>query len=645
MNLTKRWITSAPQDDDRPEYLNSFARQVSTPSVADWGWLPALSMFAAVGLFLIVLAFNRARVGSEWSALIHWGGILVLFVPICVRLYSAQPTRTERIGLIAVLGLGLYLAGVLSSPTEFKFTDELQHWRSAQVLLQSNRLFQDNPILPISPLYPGLESVTTALASLSGLSIFHSGVLVMAVTRLVFVLALYLLYERVSNSSQVAGVAALLYMTNPHFLFLAGDFIYQSLALPLAVLALLLIARARHTQDNNRFGTWFVVVLTLASVVVTHHVTSYALVVYLALWTLGTLSWDAALYSVKSMLSFWRIKSKSITEEDRQMPVRWITLLTIALIVGWVAFVAPATLGYLSQPISNAANQMMRLLTGSANASATFQAPSGPLFEQIVRIAAVGLVILGLPLGIWRIWRKHRANAFAIAAAIGSLGYFASLGVRFTSDGAALTVRAWTFIFVLAAFVLAIGVVEFDGLRRYRRFIRIAFPMASIILFMGGVATGWPPYWGRLPGPYMASAFERSVDLQNVSAAKWTVQALGKNNRFASDYVSTHILGAYGEQDPSRDLPDVFFSTQWGLPEQAVLQGQWTRYLFVDQRLCKLPPMMGIYFNVQERAATGYAIPIAPAALAKFDDLENVSRIFDSGDITIYDAGVLLHAP
>jgi hypothetical protein len=101
----------------------------------------------------------------------------------------------------------------LSSPEfytvpEFKFGDELQQWRSAANIMESQHLFQPNLILSISPFYPGLQNVTTALANLSGLPLFESGVIVLGVARILQVVVLYLLYERVSHSGYIAALAS-----------------------------------------------------------------------------------------------------------------------------------------------------------------------------------------------------------------------------------------------------------------------------------------------------------------------------------------------------------------------------------------------------------------------------------------------------
>lgn len=47
--------------------------------------------------------------------------------------------------------------------------------------------------------------------------------------------------------------------------------------------------------------------------------------------------------------------------------------------------------------------------------------------------------------------------------------------------------------------------------------------------------------------------------------------------------------------------------------------------------------MAGFYFQMSEPGAYQHTVPIEPTALTKFNGLDNVDRIYDSGDIVIYD--------
>ena len=256
-----------------------------TPSKS-WGLLPEFSVICAIGVFLVALAYEGGRLSIPSASILFWIGLLLIVLPVVIRLFSSKPTRRERIALLIVLSLSLYLVTYLEYPLYFTGFDDFSHLRTAQDIIASGHLFQANPLLPISPYYPGMEIFTTALSSLTGISLFASGTLLIGVADLIFVLALYLFFEHFTDSSRMAGIAAALYMANPGYLFFDMNFAYESLALPLAVFVLFAVARRSKAPTSQRLGLNVVILLGLGAVVVTHHLTSFFLVAFLILWTL-----------------------------------------------------------------------------------------------------------------------------------------------------------------------------------------------------------------------------------------------------------------------------------------------------------------------------------------------------------------------
>jgi hypothetical protein len=161
---------------------------------------------------------------------------------------------------------------------------------------------------------------------------------------------------------------------------------------------------------------------------------------------------------------------------------------------------------------------------------------------------------------------------------------------------------------------------------------------------------GWPS-WARLPGPYLVGADTRSIEPQGIGAAEWAYNYLGSDNRISADRINGLLMGAYGNQRIVTGVSDqlflapVFFSSQLTADDQALLERGQIRYLVVDHRLSTAPPMFGVYLESGEPGTHEHNEPIPLAALTKFDMLSNVSRLYDSGDIVIYDVRALSHAP
>ncbi|MBK9715259.1 MAG: hypothetical protein IPO81_28815 [Kouleothrix sp.] len=600
------------------------AEASAATTALDWGWLPALSLVCACGLLLVSLADSAARAGVAWAVPLFWGGLLVVYAPIVLRLAREQISRRESIGLVLVLGLGLYAVKILHSPLGFTHHDEFLHLRTVGDIIASGRLFMQNPLLPVSALFPGQEIVTAALVSVSGLPIFSAGLILIGVARLVLALSLYLLYEEISGSARVAGIGTALYMANPNFLFFVSMYKYESLAIPFAALVMFALARRAHRPNIERMGWTATAVLALGVVAITHHITSYALTAFLLAWT-----------------AMAALRGRRRT--DRVGP-GWMALLAVVANLAWLLGVAPITLDYLGTPLTGALNEFLRVAARDPTAGRQlFRSSVGqiaPLWERLTGFGAVGLVMLGLPFGLLQIWRRHRNSAIALTIAAGVLLYPMSLAFRLTKRGWESANRSSELLFVAVGLVLALGVTQFLLRGRMQLLRASALVACASVVFVGGIVAGWPAAW-RLPGPYLPQADTRSIEPEGITAAEWTLQHLGRGNRVGADRTNMLLMGSYGEQQVSTSLSGgvdigwVLFAPEIGAEQKATLQRGQIQYVVVDRRLMGIPSL-GRSFYPQTSITH---------ALEKFDRVKGINRVFDSGDIILYEVGAFAHAP
>src|SRR5206468_2752793 len=134
-----------------------------------------------------------------------------------------------------------YLVKVLHEPSAFTFADEFNQVYNTTAVLRTGHLFTSNPLLPVTPDYPGLASVVAALASVTHLTVFAAGVIVVGAARMVMILAIYLLFE-LTTSPRAAGLGVLAYAAAPNFLFFSAQFSYESLALPIGAVAVYVVS-------------------------------------------------------------------------------------------------------------------------------------------------------------------------------------------------------------------------------------------------------------------------------------------------------------------------------------------------------------------------------------------------------------------
>jgi len=613
------------------------------PAPEGVGWAPMLSLAAALGVLLVVLAYTGARLVTPrtwWVEPIYWAGLLTLFAPAMARLLAVSASRRERIWLVAMLGLGLYSVKVLRSPLAFDAHDEFLHYRTVDDILRSGHLFGYNPLLPISARFPGAEIATGALVRVAGLSIFQAGIIIEAAARLTLVLALYLAYERASASSRLAGIASVVYMSNPKLLFFDAQFSYESLALPFASVVLVALVYRGHAPHagRGRFGLTVVALLGLASLVVTHHLTSYAFVLFLLLWT--------AVYHTLS------VRRRDVIRE--RMGPAGLTLLGAVLSLSWLVYVAPLVVEYLLPHLQGGVDELMGVITGRSTGRQLFRDHAGqepPLWERLAQVASTVLILAGLPAGLYAVWRRYRTSPIALTLAGVALAYPLSLPFRLTEAGGEASDRAAGFVFVGVGFVLAIvmtGSWPFPA--GSRKQIAILTALASLI-FVGEAIVGLGPAWARLPGPYLVSADARSIEPQGLAAALWMRAHLGPDNRIATDRINGLLAGSYGEQYPvahvnaGLDVAPVFFAPGFGPVQRGIIRQGKIHFLVVDHRLSTGLPLEGLYFDESEPDALQHKTPVSRVALTKFSRLIGVDQIYDGGDIVIYRIGTAAREP
>ncbi|MEJ7696260.1 MAG: hypothetical protein WKF78_06495 [Candidatus Limnocylindrales bacterium] len=158
--------------------MTTLARAFREPEAAGFGRLPLISVIASAGLVLVAIGDGLGRADLSGADLAFWAGITLIVLPVAVRLLDPSTDRDERLALLALMAIALYIVKVMHSPAAFSLYDEIQHLRTADDIIVSGRLYGDNPLLLVSPLYPGLEIATTTLTTATGTSPFEAGVVI-----------------------------------------------------------------------------------------------------------------------------------------------------------------------------------------------------------------------------------------------------------------------------------------------------------------------------------------------------------------------------------------------------------------------------------------------------------------------------------
>ncbi|MEO6889455.1 MAG: hypothetical protein ABI456_09215 [Ktedonobacteraceae bacterium] len=643
--------------DTYPEQYSAGSQSAARVRSLTWRWLPLLTLTQALGMLLVAYAFTRSRSGGSDLTPFFLAGVLLIFIPTAARLLTPAAARSERIALLCLAGLNYYLVKVLTSPLSFAFFDEFLHWRTADDIASSQHLFHTNTLLPVSPYYPGLEIVTNALSTLSGLNSFYSGLTIIGMARLMMIGALFLLNEHLLRSPRAAGIATLIYMANPHFLLFDAQYGYESLALPLMTCALVIMApqqsiaarlarleplvpfvkfSALHRRGLNSRLRWMTLAtwIIVSAVVLTHHVTDFFF---------------------DGLLIAWLVMCACMRPTPlRRTRLAWTALFALGASMISSVWIGNPVVAYLSAFFGEALQELGQVLTNTGPARqlfVTYSGPPTPLWERIITISSTGMLLLCLPFGLLCLWQRYRSHALCTTFGLIALCYPLSQVFRFTDTGAELTDRAAAFLFIPLATTLAIFIVQFWPLQQLSRMKMLVITAALTVLFLGGTLLGTGPASALLPGPYEAIADSRSIEPEGIQAALWAHGYLAAGNRIATDRINQILMGTYGDQyivsttQDKIDVSPVFLSARLSPDDIAILRQGAIHYLVVDLRLTQSLPVLGFYYEQGEPEGLHHSTPISVQDLAKFSTLPGINRVFDSGDIVIYDVGGFIHAP
>ncbi|HEV2592432.1 MAG TPA: hypothetical protein VGU02_11120 [Gaiellaceae bacterium] len=604
-------------------------------------------LFSTCSLFIIVAADNAARRGDSDASWLFWLGLAGLFLPAAFCLLSAEDNRVARLAVTVVVSFDLYMVKLLHSPVRFTFHDEFGQWRATRDILVSHHLFRASPLDPAYPQFPALNVTTAALAGFAHCSIYTAGIVVIGLVRILMTVGLVLLFEAATRSTRLATIAALVYMTNPNFVFFDSQFSYESFALPvMAVLIALALRASRMSSRRESYAAIALAAIALTCLVVTaHHMTSYITFALLAVVAvdIGVRPPRARRSSREQFIGSNYIWEWNKGGAGLNLP-RALAVSGAILSVAWLALVARTTAGYLYPVLRDSVSSLYSVVSGTQTQKTLFRESSGvrqPLVDRGLGLLSVAFVFLLSIYGVFRAWRSDmRSSPYLFVMTLCVIVYPATLALRLTSAGTETSNRASEFAF----FGLALGVavaLESRPIRNRTPVLRALLSVGVLaVILAGGLIVGWAPY-DRLPGPFLVAADSRSMNMESLAASSWLKIHYGSGNRIAADRENKLIFGAFGGQQPPylhgqpEPVPEIYFDS--GLRRaRRVITADRIQFVVVDMRLASALPAIGHYFEPAEARASSLRRPIAKAALKKFDRMNGLTRIYDNGPIRIY---------
>lgn len=609
----------------------------------------AFACCEVVGIVGVVSGYHigQTTLSNESEFVWFWVGMLLLELPLAGLIARRATPRTMRTALLIIYGLVSYAPKLLRNPTSPLYHDEFAHWRETYEILHTGKLFQPSPIISIIAQYPGLHAATAALVNTTGLTIWQAAILLLILFHVTLVLGIAVLAQSLGWNNRTASIVAILYGLNSSFLYFDTQYGYESMAITLVVWALVAYVRAIRSQQGRGRAAWSVLTVVLsAGTVVTHHLSTFTLVLIMALISLGlSVPWLARVEG-------W----------GRTAVTAWgLTLITALIASAWFAFAAPTTWSYLSPFLGQGLTELMQVAKGSGAARQLFGGSLSPWWEQksayLVPVFALCLATGGLLLIRARIrdgcLPLGRRRALLFAFALLGLVYFPSTIFILSPAGAEGARRSWAFTWIGLSMLAGPGVVWLlDWARhRTRQWLRVSLCSGALaalaIALIGGTAAGLNASY-RFPGPFLYGSDTRSVTPELLATSNWFSARIGTDKNIVTDRYTGLIFGSFGSQNlaaPSSGFPvyNLYLAKPGARIEPAYLLFDLSlsnyTYLIVDEHMAYELPYLGVYFTPNDPASllrTHGGKPVFYGRLGKFNTIQWTVKVFQSDSYSIY---------
>jgi hypothetical protein len=674
-------------------YKHQLAGRPPTEPSANRRWAPSVYFLALAfvacqltGMAALARSYSIAQTTlsntSEFTW--FWLGMFLLELPIAALIARRITPQNTRTALLVLYGFVSYAPKLLRNPAGPIYHDEFAHWRETYEILATGKLFQTNPIISIIDRYPGMHAATAELVRVTGLNIWQSALLLLIVCHVALVIGIAALAQSLGLSDRTTALIAILYGLNSSFLYFDTQYGYESMAIALVVWSLVAYVRAIRSAGGRGRLAWSVMTAVLsAGTVVTHHLSTFTLVLVMALLSLAVsvpalssgggakvgrapgyethVGWPEGWVRRDDFAHSGRTAAEVRGSWVPAAATAWsLTLLTAVMATAWFHFVAPSTWSYLSPFLGEGFSELMQVVAGSGGARQLFGASLSPWWEQksayLVPVFALCAVLGGLLVIRAQIRNgslpRGRRRALLIGFTVLGLVYFPSTIFILSPSGAEGARRSWAFTWIglcLLAGPAVVWLLDWVG-RRTHRWLQLTLRMGLIaaltIALVGGTSAGLDAS-SRFPGPFLFGSDARSVTPELLAASTWFETRFGPNDNVVTDRYSGLVFGSFGLQNPaapSAGFPvyNLYLAKPGAPIEPAYLLFDMSlsryTYLIVDERMGHELPELGMYFTPNDPVSLRPhgTRPAFYGRLGKFNTIKWMIKVFQSDNYAIY---------
>lgn len=604
------------------DYISSFAPFVNN--------IKFMSIIWATGAFLVSLTYLLLHTDLIFYDIIFWIGILLSGMSTYAMVSSGNKTYIKLFFLF-LFGFVLYIPHLLSSPNYFHIYDELIHYQTTTLMYETGNV-DISASFVISKYYPTLEILTVFFKSITGDTIFKSGLIIIGIAHSFTVVFLYLFFRNIC-SEKIASLGAFAYLFNSSYTHFDTYFSYESIGLPLLVLCLFAVSRGVNRYDKNRYNNIneynngyndgieiiLVQIILIMGLVITHHFSSYVLLLFMT-----------ALLIINV-----------INHETDYRKIRSLTILTGTLIFAWVLYIASIVLTYYNGIFKNAVEGVLKLSLFEERISELLlgQFLDVPFYELFIRrLIYTPLILILVFIGIYYLFKNKKlgtANGHVLALTI-------FCGIFFISLLGSLTAsfeigRFSTYGFIGIAFFIGVSIERLQK----NNLTRVIIGISVMLLLIGGISVGISsPYRGSYSDHIRIG--QQTITTDTIYSAEWSEKYMGRRNGMIADIATGAAFKYYGFQNAKTDYAwEVFFPSNVSSGVTSHLASRQIDYIAVDKRITRFISELRYYFSreelyIKDHPVYGRTEPLPEDSIKKFDNNIIFSKMYDNGNINVY---------
>jgi len=560
---------------------------------------------------------------------LFWLGILTGILPLMVLL-ADDISACHTVLVLIVVGLIIYSMTIYRSPNFFVDRDEMVHYQAYSDILSDGNIQFIHTTFPISNLYPGFDIAVAIGAMITGMSPLLFGKVFVGIVHSLLLVIVWMICSVLSLSRRHSAAAIFIYSSCIGYVQFDTMVSYESLGIFLCFLAMFLLLR-RCRRKSVPMGTSVVFGITLAALIVTHHLSTYMFILF---------SWILLVLTL--VASFIQCDSK--IETRRFSKIGSLVLASTVFALSWLIYVASQSINYLVGGLLVRLENIVQLsLFGGAGARQLMAGDVAPFMERfILHFVFPPVLVMLSVLGLWLLLRDRGMypTEYFVFGLFGPVGFFAVLPLILTNTGSELVYRFWSFLFLGVSMCAATAYTVVS--QKCRRAVGFLGSCMMCFLFIGGIMLA-KPIAMRFPTTRHYVNTPSFYNLEEFAAANWLRDQAGKYNYLLGSKFDQDVFGSFGGQYVNRSASEKLFLLKRVNVEDVLSIRPRPQFIVVNFVITELKYSVpyGSYFfpHLSTNNAIGmfgYRLVFPKNRLLKFNGSNFFIENYDNGVVTIY---------